>query len=39
MGIFELVGQFLFQNDNFNIQEEFSEVGIREFFESGLGSF
>jgi hypothetical protein len=29
MTIFELVGQFFFQNDIFKLQEDFSELGIR----------
>jgi hypothetical protein len=39
MTIFEFVGQFFFQNDVFEIQEDFSELGIRVFLENGLGSF
>jgi hypothetical protein len=37
--IFELVGQFFFQNDSFNLQEEFSELRIRVFLENRLRSF
>jgi hypothetical protein len=39
MTIFEFVGQFYFQNDVFKLQEDFSEHGIREFLENGLGNF
>jgi hypothetical protein len=39
MSIFVFVGQFFFQNDVFKFQEVFSELGIRVFFENGLGSF
>jgi hypothetical protein len=37
--IFEFVGQFYFQNDVFKLQEDFSEHGIRELLENGLGNF
>jgi hypothetical protein len=36
MIIFEFIGQFFFQNDVFELQEAFSELVIRVFFESGL---
>jgi hypothetical protein len=36
MAIFEFVGQFLFRNVVFKLQEDFSEHGI---LENGLGSF
>jgi hypothetical protein len=39
MIIFELVGQCLFQNDIFKLQEDFSELGIRVIFENGIRSF
>jgi hypothetical protein len=39
MTVFEFVGQFLFQNDVFKLQEVISELGIRVFLENGLGSF
>jgi hypothetical protein len=39
MTIFELFGQFFFQNDVFNFQKVFSELGISVFLENGLGSF
>jgi hypothetical protein len=39
MIIFELFGQFFFQNDVFKLQEDFSELGIRVFLEDGLGGF
>jgi hypothetical protein len=39
MIIFVFVGQFFFQNDVFNFQEDFSEHEIRVFLEKGLGSF
>jgi hypothetical protein len=39
MSIFELVGRFFFQNDSFNLQEEFKEFGIRVILENGIGSF
>jgi hypothetical protein len=38
MTIFELVGQFFFQNDIFKLQEDFSELGIRVFLYNGIGS-
>jgi hypothetical protein len=38
MTIFEFVGQYFFQNGVFKLQEDFSEHGIRVFFENGLGS-
>jgi hypothetical protein len=37
--IFELVGQFFFQNDVLKLQEDFLEHEIRVFLENGLGSF
>jgi hypothetical protein len=37
--IFELIGQFSFQNNVFQLQEVFSELEIRVFLENGLGSF
>jgi hypothetical protein len=37
--IFELLGRFVFQNDIFKLQEDFSELGIRVFFENGVESF
>jgi hypothetical protein len=39
MTVFEFVGQFLFQNDVFKLQEVISEFGIRVFLENGLVSF
>jgi hypothetical protein len=36
--VFEFIGQFFFQNDDLKLQEVFSELGIRVFFENGLGS-
>jgi hypothetical protein len=33
------VGQFIFQNDVFKLQEVFSELAIRVFLENGLGNF
>jgi hypothetical protein len=39
MDIFEFIGQFYFQNNIFQLQELFSELGIRIFLENGLGSF
>jgi hypothetical protein len=39
MIIFKLIGQFLFQNYVFKLQEDFSEHGIRVYLENGLGSF
>jgi hypothetical protein len=38
MAIFELIGQFFFQNI-FKIQQVFSELGIRVLLENELGSF
>jgi hypothetical protein len=37
MTIFELAGQFFFQNDVFQLQEDFREHEIRVFLENGLG--
>jgi hypothetical protein len=39
MVIFEFNGQYFFQNDVFELQEDFSELEIRVFVENGLGSF
>jgi hypothetical protein len=39
MAVFQFVGQYFFQNDVFQLQENFSEHGIRVFLEIGLGSF
>jgi hypothetical protein len=39
MAVFEFIGQFFFQNNVFQLQENFSEHGIREFLENGPGSF
>jgi hypothetical protein len=39
MTIFELVGQFFFQNNIFKLQEDFSELRIRVILENGIGSF
>jgi hypothetical protein len=39
MAIFEFDGQIFFQNGVFQLQEDFSEHGIRVFLESGLVSF
>jgi hypothetical protein len=39
MNIFVFVGQLLFQNDVFKLYEDFSEHGIKVFFEKGLESF
>jgi hypothetical protein len=39
MATFEFVGQFFFQNNVFQLQENFSEHEIRVFLENGLGSF
>jgi hypothetical protein len=39
MTVFELIGQFFFQNDIFKPKEVFSEHVIRIFLEKGLGSF
>jgi hypothetical protein len=36
MAIFEFVGQFFFQNDVFQLQEDFSEHWIRVLFGNGL---
>jgi hypothetical protein len=37
--VFEIIGQFFFQNDVFNLQEVFSEHEVTVFLEKGLGSF
>jgi hypothetical protein len=37
--LFELFGQFFFQNDIFKLQEDFSELGIRVILENDIGSF
>jgi hypothetical protein len=39
MAIFEFDGQFFFQNNIFQLQEDFSEHGIKVFLENELGSF
>jgi surfactin synthase thioesterase subunit len=39
LSISEFYGQFFFQNDALKLQEVFSELGIRVFFENGLESF
>jgi hypothetical protein len=39
MAIFELVGQFFFQNNIFILQKDFLEFGIRVILENGIGSF
>jgi hypothetical protein len=39
MAVFGFVGQFLFQNFVFKLQEVFSGHGIRVFLEIGLASF
>jgi hypothetical protein len=39
MAIFELIGQFFFQNNVFKIQEVFSNLGYRVILENELGSF
>jgi hypothetical protein len=39
MTIFEFVGQFIFQNDVFKLQENFSGLGIRVFLENEMRSF
>jgi hypothetical protein len=39
MAVFEIIGQFFFQNDVFKLQKVFSEHEIRVFIENGLGSF
>jgi hypothetical protein len=39
MAVFEFIGQFFFQNDVFQLNEVFLELGIRVFLENGLGSF
>jgi hypothetical protein len=39
MIIFELVGQFFFQNDIFKFQKGFSELGNRVILENGIRSF
>jgi hypothetical protein len=39
MPIFELVGQFFFQNDVYKLQEDFSQLGMRVFLDNGLGSY
>jgi hypothetical protein len=39
MTVFEFIGQLFFQNDNFKLQEVFSEHEIRVFFEKGLENF
>jgi hypothetical protein len=36
--VFEFFGQFFFQNNIFKLQADISELGIRVFFENGLGS-
>jgi hypothetical protein len=37
--VFEFLGQVFIQNDVFKLQEVFSEVGIRVFFENGTRKF
>jgi hypothetical protein len=37
--VFEFVGQFYFQNDNFNVQEDLSEPGSEYFLENVPRSF
>jgi hypothetical protein len=39
MTIFELAGEFFFQNDIFKLQEDFSGLGIRVIYENDIGSF
>jgi hypothetical protein len=39
MTIFELLGQFFFQNNIFKLQKDFSELGIRVIYENDIGSF
>jgi hypothetical protein len=39
MTIFEIIGQFFFQNDIIKLLRVFLELGIRVFSENGLGSF
>jgi hypothetical protein len=39
MTIFGFIGQFIFQNNVFKLQEVFSELEIRVFVENGLESF
>jgi hypothetical protein len=39
MTIFEFIGQFFLTNDVFKLQEVFSELGIKVFFENGLEYF
>jgi hypothetical protein len=39
MNVLEFIEQFCFRNDVFKLQQVFLELGIRVFFENGLGSF
>jgi hypothetical protein len=39
MDVFEFIGQFFFRNDGFKLQEDLFKLGIRVFFENGLGGF
>jgi transcription initiation factor IIF auxiliary subunit len=39
MTVFEFIGQSFFKNCVYKLHDVFSELGIRVFFENGLGSF
>jgi hypothetical protein len=39
INVFEIIGEFFFENDVFKFQDVFSEHGITVFLDKGLGSF